>query len=386
MEFHSSLAESHDLEEACDAVTSDLARQLGPTPLDLAVVFASAGYGDALDALPTLLQERAAIRTLVGCTGEAQLHATSMSSRTPALSVLAGRLPAADIAACSITAPDLPHGDAPPAAWRQLLPETRGPLRGLVVLGEPHHFDPRPLLTGLDYALPRIPKVGGLASGSRSPNGNVLFCGRQRITQGAVVLALSGGVDVAAVVSQGCRPIGRPGRISKATGNLLEQVDDLPAKRFVELQLQDLNQDELALAENNPLFLGIASDPFAAQPPTAGDFLVRNVLGVDDDSRLVIGESLSVGRSVQLHLRDGDGGQSDLDAQLRRARAGDAAAALMFRCIGRAGPDHALFREIAPDTPLAGCTCNGEIGPVGAATYMHAYTASCLLLGERSRS
>ena len=56
MEFHSALAESESLTEACDAVASELRRALGPAPLDLAVVFASADYGDDLGALPVLLQ------------------------------------------------------------------------------------------------------------------------------------------------------------------------------------------------------------------------------------------------------------------------------------------------------------------------------------------
>lgn len=382
MEFHSSLAESHDLTQACDAVAADLRRQLGAATPDVLIVFASAAYGDDLDRLPVLLHERVGAPVLVGGTGAALLDPRRMSEQTPALVALAGLAPAAEFAARAISEPDLPHADAPPADWRRLLPETQRPIRGLVVIGEPAHFDPRPLLEGLDFVLPGVPKVGGLASGSRHPYGNALFCGRDRVSQGAVVLAIAGDVTVTPVVSQGCRPIGRAGSISKATGNRLAAVDGVPAKRFVEQQLQDLSQDELALAENNPLFLGIASDPFSMAPPGAGDFLVRNVLGIDDDEQLVVGESLPVGRAVQLHLRDGDGGLDDLEARLRRANAPEARAALMFRCVGRQGQDHAVLRSVAPDLAMAGCTCNGEVGPVGAVTHMHAYTASCLLLSE----
>ncbi|MEC7724537.1 MAG: FIST N-terminal domain-containing protein [Planctomycetota bacterium] len=382
MEFHSSLAESHDLTEACDAVASDLRRRLGDAAPDVMIVFASAAYGDALDRLPVLLHERVGAPVLVGGTGAAQIDTTYMSEQTPALVALAGRAPGAEFAARAVSEPDLPHADAPPADWRRLLPETAGTIRGLVVLGEPAHFDPRPLLEGLDFVLPDVPKVGGLASGSRHPYGNALFCGRERVNQGAVLLAIAGDVTVTPVVSQGCRPIGRAGAISKAAGNRLAAVDGVPAKRFVEQQLQDLGREELALAENNPLFLGIASDPFTVAPPGAGDFLVRNVLGIDDDDQLVVGESLSVGRAVQLHLRDGDGGLEDLETRLGQANAHAASAALMFRCVGRQGQDHGVVQAVAPDIAMAGCTCNGEIGPVGAVTHMHAYTASCLLLAE----
>ncbi|MGC6488184.1 MAG: FIST signal transduction protein [Planctomycetota bacterium] len=381
MEFHSALAESEDLTEACDAVASELRRALGAAPLDLAVVFASADYGEELAALPVQLQERIGAQTLVGCTGAAQLNGDGMSSTTPAVSVLAGRLPGAEVAACTVQEPDLPHADAAPAAWRALLPRTQQAVRGVVVLGEPFHFDVRPLVDGLDFVLPDAPKVGGIASGSRHPHGNMLFCGRERITQGAVLLTLAGDVTASPVVSQGCRPIGRPGKITKARGNRLVAVDDVPAKQFIEQQLQQVHASELPSdAEQNPLFLGVASDPFAVAAPEAGDFLVRNVLGIDEDANLVVGEQLYVGRTIQLHVRDRDGGLEDLERRLRRASAPQAEAAVMFRCVGRAGADHARFRRVAGDVPMVGGTCNGEIGPVGAQTYMHGYTASCLLL------
>jgi small ligand-binding sensory domain FIST len=254
------------------------------------------------------------------------------------------------------------------------------------VLGEPFHFDMRPLLSGLDYALPDTPKVGGLASGSQHPDGNALFCGRARVNQGAVLLGFAGAVDARPVVAQGCRPIGKAGRVTKADRNRLATVDDLPVKTFIQQQLQELPAEELGLADGNPLFLGVASDPFAMEDPAAGEFLVRNVLGIDDDGRLVVGEHLTAGRTVQLHLRDRDGGLADLEGQLRRADAAHAEAALVFRCVGREGADHERFHRVAPDVPLAGCTCNGEIGPVGAVTHMHGYTASCLLLREGASS
>ena len=90
----------------------------------------------ALDALPVMLQERIHARTLVGCTGAAQLHATCMSERPPAISVIAGRMPGAKLAASVVTAGDLPHADAPPADWRRLLPELGAAPRALQENGE----------------------------------------------------------------------------------------------------------------------------------------------------------------------------------------------------------------------------------------------------------
>jgi small ligand-binding sensory domain FIST len=382
MEFFSALAESADLGEACEAVASEIQRGLGSSGVDLLVVFASASYGADLDRLPVLLHERIGTKALIGCSGASLLDGNTMTTKQSGVCVLAGRMPGIDVAAAQIANADMPHADAPPSAWHQLLPATDSVTKGMVVIGEPFHCDMRALLAGLDFALPAAPKIGGLASGSHHPDGNALFCGRQRFSQGAVVLTISGNVSVEAVVAQGCRPIGKPGRITKADRNRLISVDDKPVKTFVEEQLQTLKESDFFLAEGAPLFLGIASDPFSTTEPTAGDFLIRNVLGIDDNGYLVVGDHLSAGRSVQLHLRDNSSGLDDLQTQLELAHAATASGALMFRCIGRDGEDHEMFRKLAPGASLAGCTCNGEIGPVGPMTHLHAYTASCLLLRE----
>jgi small ligand-binding sensory domain FIST len=39
-------------------------------------------------------------------------------------------------------------------------------------------------------------------------------------------------------------------------------------------------------------------------------------------------------------------------------------------------------REVLGPLPLAGLFCNGEIGPVGGATFLHGYTASLGLIEE----
>jgi small ligand-binding sensory domain FIST len=61
-------------------------------------------------------------------------------------------------------------------------------------------------------------------------------------------------------------------------------------------------------------------------------------------------------------------------------------ASLVFSCNGRGQrffgvPDHdaATLAEIFGAMPSAGFFCNGEIGPIGRASYLHGYTASVAL-------
>ena len=63
-----------------------------------------------------------------------------------------------------------------------------------------------------------------------------------------------------------------------------------------------------------------------------------------------------------------------------------ASAALLFSCNGRgrnlfAQPDHdagAVARALGTDA-VVGCFCQGELGPVGDRTFVHAFTASVAL-------
>ncbi len=383
MQFHSVLATGAELEAACRQAATAIHEGLGPGPIDLAMVFASPRYGASIDRLPVMLHEMLGARTLVGCSGAAVADGAQVLENRHALAVLAGRLPGAQVDAVAVGTGDLPDMDGPPSAWRELLPPFALPRRGFVVLCEPFHLDARALLAGLDFGFPGVPKVGGVASGSRHPEGHTLFFGRNTFRAGAVVVSFAGDVQLDAVVAQGCRPIGRPGRVTKADRNRLVAVDDRPARVFLEEQLSGLPQADQELVERSPLFLGIASDPFARHEPAAGDFLIRNILGVDGSGDLVVADHLPIGRHVQLHLRDAASGVADLVDQLQRAKPGHAAAGVMFRCLGRDGPDHAQFTAAAPGVPLAGLHCNGEIGSLGDVTHLHAYTAAFALLRPR---
>ncbi|MBL8725596.1 MAG: FIST C-terminal domain-containing protein [Planctomycetes bacterium] len=386
MRFHHASTAQADLETACREVAATLRLELGPGPVDLVVVFAAPGHGRNLDRLPVLLHEMLAPRVLLGCTGSALIAGTQLLGGRHGLVVMAGRLPGVGLHAVALANADLPSPDAPPSAWHALVALPPGtPVRGMIVLTEPFQCDAKALLTGLDYGWPDVPKIGGIASGSRHPEGQALFLQRQASHSGAIVLMLTGNLEIGSVVAQGCRPFGRPGRITRADRNRLVRIDDASARDFVAEQLGTLDHDELGIAEQSPLFLGIAPDPFAAAAPRAGEFLVRNILGIDPESgNLLVGDELAIGRHVQLHLRDPRSSQRELRQMLRRAEPATAQAALLFRCLGREGPDHTTFAAEAGGVPLVGFHCNGEIGPVGGTSHLLGYTAAFALLRRRA--
>jgi small ligand-binding sensory domain FIST len=118
-----------------------------------------------------------------------------------------------------------------------------------------------------------------------------------------------------------------------------------------------------------------------------GDFLVRNVLGADRETgAIAVGDRVSVGQTLQFHVRDA----AAADEDLRELLAGHAAdAALLFTCNGRGRrlfgePDHdaGTIETLLGPLPLAGAFCAGEIGPVGPRSFLHGFTASVALFGD----
>jgi small ligand-binding sensory domain FIST len=204
-------------------------------------------------------------------------------------------------------------------------------------------------------------------------------------TGGLVGALLAPEVPATALVSQGCRPIGVPLTVTASERNVIVELAGRPAlERLLEL-VDTLSPEDRALAARE-LHLGRVVDEHRLAP-TAGDFLVRHVLGADRErGAIAVGDEIPLGATVQFQLRDVASATADLEAVLLRSRGGEGA--LVFTCHGRGTrlfgvPDHdaSLISEHLGGAPVAGVVCTGEIGPVGDRSFVHGLSATVLLLG-----
>ncbi|MCK5273675.1 MAG: FIST C-terminal domain-containing protein, partial [Alphaproteobacteria bacterium] len=103
-----------------------------------------------------------------------------------------------------------------------------------------------------------------------------------------------------------------------------------------------------------------------------GDYLVRNLMGVDNENGLVaIGDVVSAGDSVMFCRRDQGAAADDLRRMLDRLKqraSGGVRAGLYYSCVARGpnqfGPGSREMKIIADelgDFPIAGLFANGEI-------------------------
>jgi small ligand-binding sensory domain FIST len=199
------------------------------------------------------------------------------------------------------------------------------------------------------------------------------------------------------VVAQGCQPIGRPWTITKAEGNILAEIGGRPALDVLVETVQALRPEDQLRARRN-LLVGLVIDEYRPEFDR-GDFLIRNLLGVDTRAgTIAIGAQPRVGQTIQFQLRDAAAADEDLRQLLDQTREqlGETrpVAALLCSCNGRGRdlfgvPDHdaRAVHDLLTTAPLAGFFCNGEIGPVGGKPFLHGFTASlALLIPKRASS
>jgi small ligand-binding sensory domain FIST len=262
-----------------------------------------------------------------------------------------------------------------------------------LILSDPFSFETEVFVRGLDRAYPSSVKIGGLASGARQVGGTALYLGKQVYHSGAVTLALTGNIEVDAIVAQGCRPIGDPMFVTNAHENLIREIDGHAPREVLAELFERLTPSERDLFSQS-LFLGLAMRPDASEY-VPGDFLIRNILGMDPQSgALWVNADVPAKSVVQFHLRDASTSALDLERVLTNYAAAPhmspPSGALLFSCQGRGvglygQPDHDCnaFRRLIADVPIGGFFCGGEIGPVQNATYLHGYTSSFAVFRER---
>jgi small ligand-binding sensory domain FIST len=263
----------------------------------------------------------------------------------------------------------------------------------LLVLGEPFSFPPEVLLELVNDEHPGVPVIGGMASTASQPGENRLLLSGTAVDTGAVAVLLHGPLRVRTLVSQGCRPIGHPLVITRAERNVIMQLGGEPAyQRLVEV-FQTLATREQDLVRRG-LHLGRVVSEYL-EHFGQGDFLVRNVLGLDANSgAIAVGDYFRTGQTVQFHVRDwetADGELRQLLAATRQDAAEQPRGGLLFTCNGRGTrlfpePHHDahVIHEAWREMPLAGFFAAGELGPIGGRNFMHGFTASLAIFEPAS--
>ena len=387
MKWATAISRKTVFEDALRECAASVREALGSGQVTLAVAFVTPHFAEFYGRLHEVLKGSLGPETLLGCSAGGVIGGGEEVERLAAVTLTAARLPDVAVRPFHFDGGALPDLDGPPGSWERLVGAERSEEPQFVLLADPFTSRPEALLAGLDYAFPGSAKIGGLASGGTSPGLNTFFLDGEVHSSGIVGAALSGNVLVDTVVAQGCKPVGPLMQITNCKGNVLYELDGRPAFSALEELFAGFDERDRRLAQT-ALFVGVVMSEFEEEPK-AGDFLIRNLIGIDPKSgAIAVGEYLGEGMRIRFHLRDAEASAQDLHAVLTDyesalPRKDEVSGALLFSCLGRGeylygrpNFDTGVFKQHLGDVPVGGFFCNGEIGPVGGTTFLHGYTSS----------
>jgi small ligand-binding sensory domain FIST len=337
-----------------EAAQSCLA-QLGGLPASLGFLYVTDLLADHVSAILDFFRERTGVPHWVGTVGIGICATGREYLDEPALAVMLGEFApdsfqvfsgiksAADLGKTSLNCGERAANFA-------------------IVHADPRNNEVPGLITGIAGKVESGFLVGGLSS-SRGKNLQVA----DQVTEGGISGVLfADDVSVATRLTQGCSPIGPKHTITQAQRNIILTLDDRPA---LDVLKEDIGE-KLAHDLNRIgglIFVGL---PIAGTD--TGDYLVRNLVGIDPARGLVaIGELVETGMPMMFCRRDSASAKEDMERMLASIKQGlytRPRGGVYYSCVGRGanlfGPNSEelkLIESAFGEFPLVGFFCNGEI-------------------------
>lgn len=389
--FASHLAEGDNLSSVTSEAIDGCLAAMQDRPIDLALAFFSPVFGPAAGDLQRQLAQRLRPGVLLATGGEALVGMGRELEQANGLSLWTAHLPDVRLHPMHLRLHQTPDG-ATFTGWPTDLRDTWPADSSMLLLADPFSFPADLLVQRLNDDQPGIPVVGGMSSGGDTPGQNQLVLNESSHDEGAVAVLMEG-IRARTIVSQGCRPIGDPLIVTRSEQNVIMELGGKPAWPQLQHVLQQLANRERQMLQGG-LHVGRVVSEYQADFEQ-GDFLIRNVLGVDEQKNAIaVGDFIRPGTTVQFQLRDHETADIEL-RQLLVAAAKETQfsdlgpstlashGALLFTCNGRGQrmfpkPHHdaaSLVTHLG-EIPVAGFFAQGEVGPVANKNFLHGFTAS----------
>jgi len=250
------------------------------------------------------------------------------------------------------------------------------------------------LSAGLEH---KLPMFGGTSGDSFQFEQSFQYFGTEPLVNGLSGFVLSGDIEIDFIVSHGCSPIGMPVEVTKASGNVLIELNNKPAADALleYFEIDSANKENIVQGgigekiEDTDLALEYESD-----------YIMRAPMRVNADRSINMAAEITVGSKVLYHRRD----PQEIASRSKKAfmkmlerHAGELPhAILQFDCGGRG---KTLFKNETTAnivTPLTSCFNGskipwfgfhsfGEIAPVKDTNLFHSYTVVLCVIYPKSK-
>lgn len=395
MKFASAATRELDTGRAAAAIVADLERQLGGSSCrpDLVLFFATRPHVRTSGVIVSTFQDAWGDASILGATATAVLHASASATSRPSLTAMAASLPGVRLLPFRLKLDDFEQTPVCLEKWQNLLEALPDPDLFLI-FADPFTTPTVEMLETLNLVAPGVPTAGALVSGAQQPGGHVLTLNDSLHRSGAIGLAVAGDLRADILVSHGYRPVGRTFKVTRAEGNVVLELNGLPALEALEQMVATLpRRDQMLLRRG--LMLGEAIPGEEGEgDPGRGDFLIRPVVGLDhEEGAISLAGLVDPGHQIRFQVWDntlGEDLQMMLLPQLADTQAG---AGLLFGSWPGQRPPLKSSGLWASDVqtalgyplPLAGFRGSGEIASIHGVSYLHTHTATLVLLRSRKQ-
>lgn len=325
-------------------------QQLGdiPTEARLGFIYITDQFAADFADIHRYLQDKTGVPHWTGTIGHAICCTGIEYSEQPAIVLMLAEFPADSF--YLVQSPE------------QLPTTTNEGLQFAVVHGDPRNGQMSEALEQFASQLGHGYLVGGLTSSE-----SYYYQLADGLTEGQLSgVVFSDQVPVVSGLTQGCSPIGPVHTLTECEANYAVSLDQRPA---LDVLKEDVGE---ILARDLKRIGGYIFAGFPVSGSDTGDYLVRNLLGVDPDSGvLAMGEYLHTGSSIMFCRRDGRTAIQDLERMLTHIKqrlTGPPRGGLYFSCLGRGqhmfgevSKEMELIQQQLGDVPLVGFYANGEI-------------------------
>lgn len=347
-------ATGSDWRSICDSLLEQLAQRPAGR---LAFIYADHSLADDGERILDYLRSHTGIPHWVGTVGLGICSTGRETYEEPAIAVLITDWTADDFRVLPSITDGTEDVLAATADWR-----SREQAYFAVTHGDPSNPATPELVESLAQGLEGGFLVGGLTSSEA-----LLAQFADRVTAGGLSgVLLSGRLKIATGLSQGCSLIGEKHTVSACSRNIIQTLDGRPALDVLKKDIGEVLARDLTRI-GGYIFVAL---PIAGSD--TGDYLVRNLVGIDPNEKLVaIGDLLQEDMALQFAKRDAQTARADLVRMVRDVKAridGEPKGALYHTCLGRGrhlfgdeSQELKLIQEELGDVPLVGFYANGEI-------------------------
>ena len=362
--------------------------QAGIAKPDFVFAFATVGYQQQV--LIRSIREATSGAPLCGCSGEGVITRETVDETNFAVCVMVISSDELRFHCASVQEMGPQTGSAGARLAEKIHPHLSADSIACFLMADGLAFNFDPFLANFEAQFPperRLPVFGGLAADNWTLNKTFQYHDDEVFSDGVSCVVMSGRGDVAWGVNHGCVPVGTRRTITRSEGNVIFEIDGMPA---LDVLAEYLDAEWFSQWDKVSLNLCLGFKTPDRIRKGYEEYVIRYMVGKNaQDGSITIQSEVVDGTEVWIVRRDKELIRSGLASISRQIndKVGERKPKfiLHFECVGRGKVVfrenekleliRSLQRDLGAEVPWIGFYGYGEIGPIESYNSFHNFTS-----------